>query len=268
VTVTATAASPAPSAKKRRGRGWLLALVVLLVLIVIGYFVAESVARRYAENYVRERIVTALELPSGDGVGVDLGGGSFLLQAAAGRITALGVTIDQLDVGDLSGAAVVRASGVPLNPKSAVDAMTIDFTLNEDQLTALVRSLTDIELDSVTVEDGVVRIASTLSLYALSVPISVGLVPGVGGGGGEIVLTPNDISVSGQTLTAEAVQEGLFGSLAAPLLQPRSFCVASELPQALRLTGVRTAGSTLVVSLNGDGIVLGGDDLSTKGSCS
>ncbi|MCU1407859.1 MAG: hypothetical protein JWQ43_4162 [Glaciihabitans sp.] len=239
---------------------------MFIIVLVIGYFVAEKIARNYAEGYVRERIVAALELPNGDGVGVDLGGGSFLLQAAAGRINTLGVTIDKVDVGELSGAAVVSATGVPLNPKSAVETMNIDFTLDEDQLTTLTKSVSDVELDGVSIDGDVVRVSATLSLYTLSVPISVGLTPGVGGGGGDIVLTPADISVAGQTLTAEAVQEGIFGSIAAPLLAPRSFCVASELPAALTLTGVRTEGKTLVVTLNGDGIVLGGD-LSTKGTC-
>jgi len=258
---------PPAAPAKRRGprRGILIAIVVVLVLVVVGYFVAERLVRNYAENYVREQVVAALGLPNGDGVGVELGAGSFLLQAAGGSINNLRVTIDRLDVGDLSGAAVLTGTGVPLDSASPVEKLAVTLSLDEDQLSVLSDSLSGSNLDGVALEDGVIRITANLSVGPLNLPVTVGLLPGVEDG--DIAFTPRDITAAGQTLTADALRDGLFGSVAGPLLQTRSFCIADQLPAALLLDSVQVDGRMLVIGFTGDGVVLGSPNVADPGSC-
>jgi len=263
-TVEPHPASTPPRTKRKRGRIVLISVLVLIVLLVVGYFVAEKMVRDYAEGYVREQVVTALELPSGDGVGVDLGKGSFLLQAATGAITELGITVDDFTLGDISGSATAVAHHVPLDSAAAVGELAINVDINEDQLTALSDSLSGSNLDGVEIDGQNIRINASFKVLSVNIPISVALLPGAENG--ELVFTPVDITAAGQQLTADELRDGLFGGIATPLLTTRSVCIASELPAALRLDDVAVVGNNLVVTLDGDGAVLG-EGLATRGTC-
>jgi hypothetical protein len=250
--------------RRKRGRVILISLLVLIVLLVVAYFVGERVARDYAVGYIREQVVTGLDLPSDEGVGVDLGEGSFLLQAATGAITKLDITVDEFTLGDVSGSATATAHHVPLDSTAPVSELAIAVEINEDQLTALSDSLSGSNLDSVELDGQNIRIGASVKILAVNIPISVALLPGAENG--EIVFTPVDITAAGQQLTADALRDGLFGDIAAPLLTSRAVCIASELPAALTLDDVTVVGNNLVATLNGDGAVLG-EDLATKGTC-
>jgi hypothetical protein len=249
--------------KRKRGRIVLISVLVLLVLLVVGYFIGERLARNYAEGYIRDQVVTGLELQSGDGVKVDLGDGSFLLQAATGAITNLGITVDEFTLGDVSGAATAVAHHVPLDSSAAVGELAINVAINEDQLTALSSNLSGSNLDDVALDGQNIRINASFTVLSLNIPISVALLPGAKDG--EIVFTPVDITAAGQQLTADELRNGLFGDVAAPLLSSRAICIASELPAALTLDNVAVVGRDLVVTLDGDGAVLG-DDLAARGT--
>lgn len=250
--------------RRKRGRVILISLLVLIVLLVVAYFVGERVARDYAVGYIREQVVTGLDLPSDEGVGVDLGEGSFLLQAATGAITKLDITVDEFTLGDVSGSATATAHHVPLDSTAPVSELAIAVEINEDQLTALSDSLSGSNLDSVELDGQNIRIGASVKILAVNIPISVALLPGAENG--EIVFTPVDITAAGQQLTADALRDGLFGEIASPLLTSRAVCIASELPAALTLDDVTVVGNNLVATLNGDGAVLG-EDLATKGTC-
>jgi hypothetical protein len=260
--------APAPAAprrkKRKRGRIILISVLVLLVLLVVAYFVGERLARDYAEGYIRDQVVTGLELPSGEGVAVDLGDGSFLLQAATGAITNLDITVDEFTLGDVSGSATATAHHVPLDSDAPVGELAIAVNINEDQLTALSSSLSGSNLDDVALDGQNIRINASFKVLSINIPISVALLPGAENG--EIVFTPVDITAAGQQLTADELRNGLFGDVAAPLLSSRAICIAAELPAALTLDDVSVVGRNLVATLNGDGAVLG-NDLAVKGTC-
>jgi hypothetical protein len=236
-------APPRTKRKRTRGRIVLISVLVLIVLLVVAYLVAEKMVRDYAEGYVRDQVVTALELKSGDGVGVDLGEGSFLLQAATGAITELGITVDDFTLGDISGSATAVAHHVPLDSSAAVGELAINVNIDEDQLTALSDSLSGSNLDGVEIDGQNIRINASFKVLAINIPISVALLPGADNG--QLVFTPVDITAAGQQLTADELRNGLFGGIATPLLTSRAVCIASELPAALRLDDVAVVGKGL-----------------------
>jgi uncharacterized protein YpmS len=263
VTETAPAGSERSATKPRWPRIILISLAILLVLLVVAFFVAERLVRSYAEGLVKDKIVSALSLPSDDGIAVDLGSGYLLLQALGGSLDSFQVDIADVTVGELSGSAVVTATSVPLDTSAPVESADIQFRVNEEQLTAISSSLSELPIESVTLEGDEIRIGATLALYALSVPVTVGLLPGAADG--DIQFTPQSIALANTTITADQLRDGVFGQFTEPLLAAQSICVASELPAALTLTDVRVDGSQLLVELDGTGAVI--DDLATKGTC-
>ena len=260
-------AEPAPPRKKRRGG--LIALIVIGVLVllaVIGFFVAESFAKDYARDYVRGRIVEVLQLPADAEVAVDVGGGSIILQALAGRIQTVEVDVPEVSFGTLVGSARIHAEGVPLDETAPVDELGITFSVDEEDVAALAGNLSGLELSSVELEEPAIVVASVFSLFGIEIPVGMSIVPSAAEG--DIVFTPSAITLGDDEYTVEEVEEnGFFAALAGPLLQQQSACIADQLPAALVLTDAAVAGERLRLVISGDGAALGGPGLSTLGTC-
>ncbi|MET0990299.1 MAG: DUF2993 domain-containing protein [Glaciihabitans sp.] len=257
--------APTGRRPRRRLRIWLIVLVTLLVLAVIALVVGERLARDYAAGVVREKVATALNVPDPNDVGVSFGEAIFLLQVVRGSIDEMTVDIDSVDLGELSGAATAVAHGVPIDGVGPVGDAVIDFTIPEDKLTALASTFTDGVVDRIGITDSVVSLETSLDVLTFSVPISLGFTPSADAG--DIVFTPASIELNGATLTAEQVREGPFAGVAAPLLAPRPFCVASELPEALTLDDAAVANGGFLLTFSGTDISLNEADLAVKGTC-
>lgn len=255
-----------PPRKRRRWIGVLIALVVLIVLLVIGFFVADNYARQYANDYVRERIITVLGLPDGADIDVDLGTGSILLQAARGSIDEVTVGIPQLAFGDVDAAATLTATTVPLDGAQPIDTLDIEVTVSEANVQKLSGYLSGIDLSSIELRDELIRISTELNLLFVTVPVSVDLEPTAVPSG--ISFTPVTVLLGDDQISvADLRGNPLVGGLAGTLLASREFCVANYLPQALTVDDVSVVGNDLVISIDGDGTALSGPELSTMGSC-
>lgn len=256
----------APARRKRR-RGLVLgiSLLVVIVVLVVGFFVAENVARNYADTYVKERITETLTVENPDNISVDLGGGSIIFQAISGSIADARVTVPKVSVGDLTGNAVATATSIPLDSTKAVGTLRIGFTVPEGNLGELTKSLGgDVQLD-VTLKDGTVQIASDLKVLSAVIPIAVGLEPSAKDG--NLVFAPTSFEINGNTISADDLKTGPLSGITGNFVKDQTVCVASYLPKALVLEQVRVTDSALSITLNGDGAVLGGTDLSAKGTC-
>ena len=263
------AASADGASPRRKRRGWIIALVVVGVVAVlglIGFLVADGIAKDYARDYVRERVVAVLDLPADARVDVDLGGGSIILQALAGRIDEVAVSVPELSFGELTGAATLRAEGVPLDETLPVEVLRVEFSVGEGDLAAIAGSLSGLELDSIELEEPAILVGSTFSLFGLPIPLGVALVPSAEDG--QLVFTPETVTVAEQQFAAaDLLANPLFGAFARDLLQQQSVCVAASLPRALVVTDARVDGERLVLAIRGDGTALGGSDLATPGVC-
>jgi hypothetical protein len=256
---------PAPKRRRKRGRIVLVVLIVLALLLVIGYVIAERVVRDRATALVKDEVVSALALANDDGVDVDFGPASMLLQVISGSINTVNLDIDEFTIGELTGSASVVGHDVPLAEGAAINDLAIDFTITEENLGALVSTYSAGAVDDVGLADGLISVTTDVELLAFSLPVTLGLE--VTASDGDLVFTPDNVAVNGATLTAVEVRDSYFGSVAEPLLEPRSFCVAEQLPQSLVLTGVQVDARSLVLTLDGAGTVLSEEAFAAKGSC-
>ena len=257
---------PPPKKKRRRWIGVLIGLVVLIILLVVGFFIADAYAKTYAENYVRERIVEVLKLDPKSDVEVDLGSGSVLLQAARGALDEVNVHVDEITFGDITGDAQLTATQVPLDSSKPVDKLDIEVTVSEDNVKKLSGFLSGIDLKSIELQDGVIRVGTEFTLLFFTIPVAVDLAPSAVEGG--IGFEPQTILLGDEPISvADLRASPEFSALAGDLLNTQVFCVASYLPQALSIADADVVGTDLVVKINGDGVALGGPDLSTNGTC-
>jgi hypothetical protein len=258
-----------PTAPKRRRRwiGWFIAIVVLVVLLIVGFFIAEAYAKDYAKGYVRDRIIEVLRLDPASEVDVDLGTGSIIVQALAGSIDEVTVDVAKLSFGDITGSAIITATGVPLDGTKPVNTLGIVAKVSEDNVRRIAGFLSGSQLKSIELADGVITIGTDFTVLGFFViPVSVDLTPSATDGG--INFDPTTVILAGEKISVDDLRNNAqVAALAGDLLKSQTFCVASSLPKALTITDVTVVGSTLVIGLNGDGAALSGPDLSELGSC-
>ena len=251
--------------KRRRMLGWGIALVVLVVLLVVGYFVAEGAVRNYADGLVRDQLVTAFDLDADHPMQIDFGPGSMLLQAASGAIDRVDVGVDDVSLGDLSVDLDLSAAGIPLDETQTTDTIAATATVDEANVAKLRDYLSGIQLDSISLGDGVIDVSTTVKALFLSVPVSASIAPSAADG--DIVFTPKSVTVSGAEVSIDDLLSGPLGSVASGFLGAQSFCVAQYLPAAMTLDDVAVTGGNLVLGLTGENVALGGSGLSDKGTC-
>lgn len=255
-----------PMKKRRRWVGPLIAIVVVVVLLLIAFFVGDAIARQYATGLVREKIVQALKLDPAAQVDVDLGGGSILVQAAAGSIDDLRVNVSRFSLGEITGEAEIVATAVPIDTTKPLGTMNIAVTVDESNVQKLSGYLSGIDLTSIELRDKLIRISTDFDLILAKVPVAVDLAPSANQGG--ISFDPVTVLLGDQQISVADLRAipGV-SDLAGGLLGSRTFCVAGFLPEALTIDDVKVIGTNLVVSITGDGATLSGPGLSTMGSC-
>jgi hypothetical protein len=258
---------PEPSgAPKRKRRGWIIALIVVAAVVVLGivaFVVAEALAKDYARGHVRDRIVEVLNLPDDAEVDVDLGGGSIILQALAGRVDTVDVEVPEVTFGELSGAVRLQAEGVPLDEMQPVDVLGIDFAIGADDLTALGQDAEE-GAPTFVFADGEVLLSSEFAIFGATVPLSLTFEPSAADG--DLVLTPTSITLGSETFES-GDDDSFFGQILSGLFQPQNLCIAASVPQALVLTDASIDDPELVLTFTGDGAAFGGPELSTPGTC-
>ena len=255
-----------PPRRKRRWVGWVIALVIVAILLVVAAIVGETLARQYAEGYIRDRVVEALPVDPAAPMDVEVKGGPVLLQALSGRMTEIVVGIPELTIGEISGSATVTALGVPLDESKATDQLDIELRISESSVQQLSTYLSGIDLDSITLGDGLITVDTSIDLLLFSVPISIDLLPSAAAGG--IAFTPETITLEQQEISVDDLRSNpLVSGIAGSLLDSQVFCVAESLPSAFTLTDVTVEGSELVVAVSGDGVALGDPALLETGTC-
>ncbi|MGL4339368.1 MAG: LmeA family phospholipid-binding protein [Rhodoglobus sp.] len=254
-----------PAKKSRRWLLWIILCGVVFILLVVAA-VAEIAARNYAQAQVRSKIITVLALDPDSEVGVNLGGGIFLWQAARGHIDNVSVQVPRLSLGEITGEAEIVATQVPLDSSTPLKTLDIDVTVTEKNVQQLSGFLSGTDLTSVELNEGMIRISGEFDFVFSTIPVAVDLMPSATTDG--ISFAPQAVLLGGKkTSVADLSLIPGVQDLAGDLLGSRVVCVASSLPKALRVTDVDVVGSNLVVALNGDGAVLGGSGLSDKGTC-
>lgn len=256
-----------PRAPRRRRRVWpFVGVGIVLVLLVAAFFIADSLAKDYARDYIKARIVEVLHIDPATPVSVDIGTGSVLLQALTGKLDRVDVRADEVTFGALTGAATVRAEQVPLDADAPVGSLDITFAVAEGDVAALAGNLSGLQLESIELEQPEIVATTSFNLLFVTLPVGIGLTPSVDAG--KLVFTPSSIRVNDESIAAEdLLANPLLGGVARQLLAQQSFCVAEYLPVGLEATDADVVADDLVITVNGDGVALGGPDLTTMGTC-
>jgi len=257
-------ADPAAAPKKKR-RGWIIALVIVAVLLVLGviaFVVADLVAKSYARDYVRAQVIEVLQLPEDAPVEVDLGGGSIILQALAGRVSTVDVAVPDVAFGELTGDVRLHAEGVPLDETAPVETLGVEFALGADDLAALSGGGDAAPVFAFDGDD--VTLSSEFELFGASIPWGLSLTPSAADGA--LVLTPTSLTLGSQTFQS-GDDDSFWGQIVDQLLQPQTLCLASSVPEALTLTAASVDDEQVRLTFDGSGEALGGDGFRTFGSC-
>jgi len=257
------AAKPKP---KRRRWLWRVIGGLVLVILIVGVVLVETVGRSVATQLVRDNIVSSFGLDSIDGVAVDLGSGSLLVQALTGGLDVVTIDIDRFEVNGLESSARLVATEVPLDQTKPLETLTIDVTVPGDQIDQLAGSLSGLDLDSIELKGSAIRVSTVFEVLFIRVPVSVDLLPVAAGDA--IAFEPQSVLLGDEEISvADLRNNQLFSALAGSLLDSREFCVASSLPTALEIDEVEVQSSDLMIRLSADGIPL--DDAKWKeyGTC-
>jgi hypothetical protein len=252
--------------RKHRARRALIALLVVVVVLVAGFFVADYFAKKAATAYVQQQVATALDLSSTAPVAVNLGSGSILLQAIAGSIDNVTVSVNPLEIDGLTGTANLTARDVPLSSTTPVKHMRVDITVPESTIAKAITEVPALKQFSpvVTIERTRVAVNGTVRILGLAQKIGVTLVPTVSDGRPGFSI--RTAQFDGATISIAQLNHYIPG-LSTALQSATSLCIANALPRSFVLTGITLQGKALVSTFSGNGVELNSASLSRKGTC-
>jgi hypothetical protein len=264
VTTVLTPADERAPKKRHRGRTAIIVVAIIVVLLIVAGFVLDGVARSYAAGIVRDEVRTGLSIPAAQPVDVTVGGASVLLQLAAGKLQQVDVDLPQLAIGDLTGAATLRGTGVPITQGKPIDRASLGFSTDESGLQKLLKGLSGVPVTSVTIGSGAVILGAKFTIFGIALPVKIATTPSAIDG--ELALTPKYAVINGAKVSVKDLASVAGGALA-DVVKTQKICVASLLPVAFHLDQIAIHGSTVRLAVSAKSVVLDDSLLSTKGTC-
>lgn len=258
----------------RHKRRWplIVTLVVVVALLVAAWFAAEFLAREVVTATIRTQMSEQLALPDDHKIGVELEG-SVLTQLIVGELKEVRIVSNDVPLGSVVGDLALVARGVPVRDQSeAMDAAAATLAFDQANLQQLVASAPGVPKGTVVLREPEVLLSTSIPVLGFPLELGVGLVPSAGEGEqlGELMLTPNSVSIAGASLTAEQVREQ-FGAAAGTVLKPIGVCIAQWLPVGATVKEVAVRGASpvglLIVGIDIDGRILADPALQAFGAC-
>ncbi|REJ06601.1 DUF2993 domain-containing protein [Microbacterium bovistercoris] len=252
-------AQSAPQPRRRRRWPWVVLIVaVLLAALAV---TAELVARAVVPNVVRSVVVDNMGLPADQQLDVQTYG-LLVPQLISGRLGRLDLSSDSVEVGGITGAVDVMATGVPIGG-GAIGHAEGTVTIPEDQFAGLVEK-TDLPIDDVAFDAPDVTVSGSVPVLGLSIPVALTVTPGADAG--ELLLTPVSATLGGIDLDIAQLADRL-GGIGSGLAQTQRICIADQLPAGLTLTGLKIDADTAVADVDVDGRITVDPSLQENGTC-
>lgn len=261
--VSTDAAASAPEPQRKRRWPWLVALIAVFVLAVAAWFAGEYIARGIVERTIREQITKNLDLPVDQQIHVDVPG-AILPALLVGSLPQVTISSADVPLNGITADVVVSAQDVPIRGGDWSGAH-VTATLDAAQVQALLSRIDGFPASTVTLGEPDIDISMDLKLFALTVPVGVGLTPSASAG--KLVLTPDTLQVAGAEVSAEVLVDQ-FGAIARTVVRDWEVCIAQDLPAAMTLTGVQVKGQAAVAEFEVDSSILHEGSARTKGTCS
>lgn len=261
--VSTDAAASAPEPQRKRRWPWLVALIAVFVLAVAAWFAGEYIARGIVERTIREQITKNLDLPVDQQIHVDVPG-AILPALLVGSLPQVTISSADVPLNGITADVVVSAQDVPIRGGDWSGAH-VTATLDAAQVQALLSRIDGFPASTVALSEPDIDISMDLKLFALTVPVGVGLTPSASAG--KLVLTPDTLQVAGAEVSAEVLVDQ-FGAIARTVVRDWEVCIAQDLPAAMTLTGVQVKGQAAVAEFEVDSSILHEGSARTKGTCS
>jgi hypothetical protein len=239
--------------------GFLIALAVVGALVGFALIEGDKIVRGIASDVVRSAVTSALELPEGQEVDVELGEGLLVFQAITGSIDSVDVRVENAAFGGATGTLLLAIEGVSLDPSAPVDTVTATVELDSDNLSKYAANLSSAPLNSVTLPGEVIAIGADLGGQR----VDVALAPSVASG--SLLFTPVEVLTGGAAVPIDQIMAGPLASLAGPMLTSSPICVAQFLPASVTVSGAAVVDERLVITATGDDVRLA--SLGGKGTC-
>lgn len=239
--------------------GWIIVLGIVGALVTFALIEGDKIVRDVATGVVRTGVATALELPEGTTMHVELGEGLLVFQAVTGKIDSVDVRIDDYVFGGATGTLDLTVTGVPLDPGKPVSGVSADVSFDEANMLLLGAYLSSAPINSVVLADATISIGADLAGNA----VIVALTPSTANNA--VLFTPTAVTAGGVPSSVDEVLAGPLAPLAAPMLTSQALCLGQYLPSALKVTGVAVEGKKLVVTATGADVTLAA--LASKGNC-
>ena len=239
--------------------GWIVVLAVVGALVTFALIEGDKIVRDIATGVVRTGVTSALELPEGQKVDVELGDGLLVFQAVTGKIDSVDVHIPGYVFGGATGTLDLTITGVPLDPGKPVAGVSADVSFDEANMLLLGAYLSSAPLNSVVLADDAITIGADLAGNA----VTVALAPSTANNA--VLFTPTAVTAGGVPSTVEEVLAGPLAPLAAPMLTSQALCVGQYLPAKLAVSGVVVRDKQLVITAKGADVALAA--LASKGNC-
>ena len=250
-----------PPARHRRRGLWLALWIALsLVVLVVLYFVADGLARAYAENRVKAEIEQNLpDFVSGD-VTVHIGGTSVIAQYLSGSFEQVTLDAPKLTVQGIPLSASVVAKGVPADLTKPVSDLAGTITISQSSINSLLRlpgATGDLALG-----EGTIQYDGTTTVLGLPIGYKVTVEPTANGQSILLMPTKAEVTAGGGNLDLSRLLGTVVGS------KPLSVCVAQYLPEGVQVDDVTVHPGEATIHLTAHDLVLSQSTLSTKGTCS
>ena len=254
------APAPAPAPRKRRRGLWAVIWVaVSLVALAVAFFIADGLARAYAENQVKAEIEHNFpDFVTGD-VTVHIGGTSVIAQYLTGSFEQVTLDAPKLTVEGIPLSASVVANGVPVDLTKPVSDIAGTITISQSSINSLLR-LPGATGD-LTLGEGTIKYDGTTQVLGLSIGYTVTVEPTAAGDSIHLQPTKAEVKAGGGNLDLSKL-------LGAVVSKPLSICVAQYLPAGVQVDDVTVHQGEATIHLTAHDIVLSQDTLSTRGTCS
>ncbi|MET0990587.1 MAG: DUF2993 domain-containing protein [Glaciihabitans sp.] len=247
----------------RRLIGPIIFLVVFVGLIVGATLGADNLARDAVGGLISSKVASTLETKTDPEV--DLGEGLFISQAIGGEIDHVVIDVDAATFGGLTGNLVIDATGVPTTPSDPTKNLGISYTLDEASAASFASRFKPNSKSVVTFGNDEVIVASKVKAAGKNRLFTVTFTPSVVEGA--LVLTAKSVALGDdKPVTPEKFLDSRYAKAGAEIVDERTVCVASNLPETLILTGVSVAPDGLTLAAKGENVRISGD-LTTLGIC-
>jgi len=244
----------------RRIRVLIIVALSVLALVVV-YFIADAIARNYAENRVKQEISSNLPAGVTGDVDVAIGGFSVIGQFLAGNFEHVQLTSSNLAVNGATAAVDVVATDVPTNTAKQIGSVTGTVDLDQKSLNALLSKAVSVPDATVELRKGDVKYTGSIQVLGAPIGYTATAVPQAAGD--TLYLTPTSAELTSAlgSVDVSGVVKLILGQ------QPVAICVAEYLPKGVTLTGVDVTPERLQITLSSNTLSLSPDALSTLGSC-